>query len=354
MKIINKPRYIVSVLYSHMIMVSYSLIIIFLLMPLVKLLYYNYHYTFDTVNIVNNSQYTDAIINQKIPYPSTSTQAVKYSYFTKDNTLIYKVEYIDEKKWDIINELDNIKIFSNISEPYDSVISSNVEKNILLSKALLSGLWTFSFVLLMLLVYIFYITVIHYRVTIAERYLHQNSLFEYIKNTIATIKKWVFFIWLAGVIFIFISIPNISNIEQLVQVHKQDINNTETKNIDSPISFLVTLNPELSSKIKKIQTEITQTKEKLDKLTLLRSEHPRQTAIVDISLNKWKQLLAQLESSLKEIDFKVNGAFVAYKLDQLQGTTRFKSLSKDLLENVNTVLLNVDAIKSTFEKQITN
>lgn len=356
MKIINKTRYIVSVLYSHMIMVSYSLIIILLLVPMAKVLHYYSSYAFDKIKIVNNGKYTDAIINEKILYPDKlailNNSSIKYSYLTKDNILIYKEEVIDRKKWDILNEFDNIKILYNLSAPYESIVYDNIEDITLLSILLLSIIWTVFFVLFIFLISIFNVTVIHYRLGIAERYLHQNSLLEYIKNIITAATKWLFFIWLAGIAFIFI--PSLFNIEKSLQIYGQPTDNIGTKNIDSPTSFLATLNPELYRKIKKIQTEITKTKEKLDKLTLLRSEHPRQTAIVDISLNKWKQLLAQLESSLQEIDFKVNGAFVAYKLDQLQGTTRFKSLSKDLLENVNTLLLNVDAIKSTFEKQITN
>jgi|GEM_PF-5887516 len=116
--------------------------------------------------------------------------------------------------------------------------------------------------------------------------------------------------------------------------------------------FLSTMNPELNRKILKIQQEILNTEKNLRKLQRLYWLYPKQFEIINHTKNKWNKLLIQLKDTLKNINFKVEAAFVAYEIDQLQGTKKFKVISNELLENANTALLNADITKKTLEKQI--
>jgi len=116
--------------------------------------------------------------------------------------------------------------------------------------------------------------------------------------------------------------------------------------------FLSTMNPELNRKILKIQQEILNTENNLRKLQRLYWLYPKQFGIINRAKTQWNTLLIQLKETLKNINFKIEAAFVAYEIDQLQGTKKFKVISNELLENANTALLNADITKKTLEKQI--
>lgn len=116
--------------------------------------------------------------------------------------------------------------------------------------------------------------------------------------------------------------------------------------------FLSAMTPELNKKILKIQQEILNTEKSLRKLERLYKSYPKQSEMISHAQTQWTKLLVQLKETLKNINFKVEAAFVAYEIDQLQGTKKFKVISNELLENANTALLNADITKKTLEKQI--
>jgi|GEM_PF-947034 len=117
-------------------------------------------------------------------------------------------------------------------------------------------------------------------------------------------------------------------------------------------NFLITLNPILHEKIIRIENEIIVSKKKIEKLYFLHKKYPQHTKMINFSLEKWELLLKQLEAALKEIDFKVEGAFVAYKINEIQGVKQFSATSKNILEYANATLANAEATKATLEEQI--
>lgn len=117
-------------------------------------------------------------------------------------------------------------------------------------------------------------------------------------------------------------------------------------------NFLITLNPVLHEKIIRIENEITVSKKKIEKLYFLHKKYPQHAKMINFSLEKWELLLKQLEAALKEIDFKVEGAFVAYKINEIQGVKQFSATSKNILAYANATLANAEATKATLEEQI--
>ncbi len=49
---------------------------------------------------------------------------------------------------------------------------------------------------------------------------------------------------------------------------------------------------------------------------------------------------------------KVEAAYVAYKIDEIQGRKKFSMISKELLKEGQTVLANAEIVKSTIEREL--
>ena len=55
---------------------------------------------------------------------------------------------------------------------------------------------------------------------------------------------------------------------------------------------------------------------------------------------------------MKNIYSKVEGAYVAYRIDEIQGRKQFGELSKNLLTEANAVLANAEITKTTIEEEL--
>jgi|GEM_PF-3617146 len=121
---------------------------------------------------------------------------------------------------------------------------------------------------------------------------------------------------------------------------------------DEIMNFLAEFSPQLNQKILQIKIEITKTEKGIVELQLLQKKYPEHSVMVDSTLEKWQSLIKQLNTAYSDILNQVEGAFVAYEIDKLQGRNNFSSLSNELLNDANSVLENVEIIKSTLEKQI--
>jgi hypothetical protein len=118
------------------------------------------------------------------------------------------------------------------------------------------------------------------------------------------------------------------------------------------ISFLTDMNPELHQKFDKITAEIVRADEKLQQLHELNKFFPKQSDIINKALQQWQGLRQNLYATLKNIYSKVEGAYVAYRIDEIQGRKQFGELSKNLLTEANAVLANAEITKTTIEKEL--
>ncbi|HAI68995.1 MAG TPA: hypothetical protein DCM38_06100, partial [Gammaproteobacteria bacterium] len=75
-------------------------------------------------------------------------------------------------------------------------------------------------------------------------------------------------------------------------------------------------------------------------------------AILEQKLNQWKILRRQLNQVSQEIYQQVEQAYVAYRLDEIQGREKLSVVSKALLEEANAALKNAEITKSTIEAEM--
>ncbi len=128
----------------------------------------------------------------------------------------------------------------------------------------------------------------------------------------------------------------------------QEIMDTDHK----VISFLTEMNPELHQKFDKITAEIVRADEKIQQLHELNKFFPKQSDIINKALRQWQGLRQNLYATLKNIYSKVEGAYVAYRIDEIQGRKQFGELSKNLLTEANAVLANAEITKTTIEEEL--
>ena len=115
-------------------------------------------------------------------------------------------------------------------------------------------------------------------------------------------------------------------------------------------SFIKEMNPVLSQKVEKIQAEITLADDKIQKLRDLKYAFPNQAQLVDQRIHQWQTLKEQLSQVLNNINQKVETAYVAYRVNEIQGKQNWRTLSTDLLNEANTVLENAETTKSVIEE----
>ena len=121
---------------------------------------------------------------------------------------------------------------------------------------------------------------------------------------------------------------------------------------DVVMSFIKDMNPELVQKMKEIKTEIALAKNKIQQLQALKKSFPNQAEMIVQKINHWQTLETQLTQVSDNIDQQVEKAYVAYKIDEIQGKHKFTVISDKLLKEANAVLANAETTKSIIEEQI--
>ena len=131
-------------------------------------------------------------------------------------------------------------------------------------------------------------------------------------------------------------------------------NETEIK-IDAQTElnvFIMDMNPELYQTTSKMREEIALADKKIQQLYDLKGMFPDQRNMINGAIKQWQTLRKQLVLTSGNINHKVEGAYVAYKIDEIQGRKKFSMMSQKLLEESKTVLADAEIIKSTIEKEL--
>jgi len=116
--------------------------------------------------------------------------------------------------------------------------------------------------------------------------------------------------------------------------------------------FIMDMNPELYQTTSKMREEIILADKKIQQLYDLKGMFPDQRDMINGAIKQWQTLRKQLVLTLDNINHKVEGAYVAYKIDEIQGRKKFGMMSQKLLEDSKTVLADAEIIKSTIEKEL--
>ncbi len=117
------------------------------------------------------------------------------------------------------------------------------------------------------------------------------------------------------------------------------------------MSFLDNINPLLNQKLIEIKAEIASIDNKIQQLVELKRDFPNH-AILEQKLAQWKILRRQLNQVSQDIYQQVEQAYVAYRLDEIQGREKLSVVSKALLDEANAALTNAEITKSTIEAEI--
>jgi uncharacterized coiled-coil DUF342 family protein len=116
--------------------------------------------------------------------------------------------------------------------------------------------------------------------------------------------------------------------------------------------FLTDMNPDLFKAMSSMKAEIALADKKVQQLYELKEMFPDQRDMINKSLKQWQVLRKDLDFTLKDIYDKVEAAYVAYKIDEIQGQKKFSVLSQGLLKEANTVLDNAETTKSLIEEEL--
>ncbi len=116
--------------------------------------------------------------------------------------------------------------------------------------------------------------------------------------------------------------------------------------------FLLDMNPILYKTLLEIKTEIVLADKKTHQLYELKGMFPAQRNMIDKSLEQWNNLRKELSSTSTNISNKVEGAYVAYKIDEIQGQKKFSIISESLLKEANLALSNAETTKSLIEEEL--
>ena len=117
-------------------------------------------------------------------------------------------------------------------------------------------------------------------------------------------------------------------------------------------AFIIDMNPELYQTMSKIKAEIALADKKIPQLYELKGLYPNQRDMIDESLEQWQGLRKSLNFTLNNIYAKVERAYVAYKIDEIQGKRKFSVISQSLLKEANAVLETAEITKSTIERTL--
>ncbi len=116
--------------------------------------------------------------------------------------------------------------------------------------------------------------------------------------------------------------------------------------------FIMDMNPELYQATSKMREEIALADKKIQQLYDLKGMFPDQRNMINGAIKQWQTLRKRLVLTSDNINKKVEGAYVAYKIDEIQGRKKFSMMSQKLLEDSKTVLADAEIIKSTIEKEL--
>jgi len=147
----------------------------------------------------------------------------------------------------------------------------------------------------------------------------------------------------------------IVNSETSLKMSNKEIINAQTFLKESKkkvFQFLKQMNPELHQAINKIAVEIARADKKIIQLHELNKMYPNQSDIIEKALVQWQGLRKNLSVTLPNIYEKVEAAYVAYKIDEIQGKQKFNVLSTQLLKDANAVLADAETTKSTLEEEL--
>ncbi|MDM8558988.1 hypothetical protein QUF82_09145 [Thiotrichales bacterium HSG14] len=117
-------------------------------------------------------------------------------------------------------------------------------------------------------------------------------------------------------------------------------------------AFLTDMNPELHQAMSKMEEEIALANKKIQQLYELKEMFPDQRNMINKSLKQWQVLRKDLGFTSKNIYVKMEAAYVAYKIDEIQGQKKFSVLSQELLKEANLVLDNAETTKSLIEEEL--
>jgi len=117
-------------------------------------------------------------------------------------------------------------------------------------------------------------------------------------------------------------------------------------------AFITEMNPALYQSMARMREEITLAETKIKQLYELKGLFPNQREMIDKSLKQWHYLRKNLKFTLNNIYDKVESAYVAYKIDEIQGRKKFSLISQKLLKEANTVLANAEVTKTTIEREL--
>ncbi|MFK5970070.1 MAG: hypothetical protein QM487_08155 [Candidatus Marithrix sp.] len=117
------------------------------------------------------------------------------------------------------------------------------------------------------------------------------------------------------------------------------------------IDFLAEMNPDLNRKMIEIKEEIELTEQKIQQLLYLKEKYPKQKIIYK-TIEQWQILSKELNQVSDNIYHKVEGAYVAYEIDEIQGEKKFSIISKKLLKEANSILANAEITKNILEKEL--
>lgn len=126
----------------------------------------------------------------------------------------------------------------------------------------------------------------------------------------------------------------------------------QAKKIEQAVmSFLDNMNPQLNQKLIEIRAEIAGIDHKIQQIVALKKDFPNHT-ILEQKLYQWNILRRQLNQVSQDIYQEVEQAYVAYRLDEIQGAEKLSVVSKALLDEANAALNNAEITKSTIEAEI--
>jgi uncharacterized coiled-coil DUF342 family protein len=117
-------------------------------------------------------------------------------------------------------------------------------------------------------------------------------------------------------------------------------------------AFLNDMNPELHRTMLKMEEEVALADKKIQQLYELKGMYPNQREMINQSLKQWQGLRKDLNSTWNRLYNKMEGVYVAYKIDEIQGRKKFTAISQKLLDEANAVLANAETTKSLIEEQL--
>ncbi len=134
--------------------------------------------------------------------------------------------------------------------------------------------------------------------------------------------------------------------------HQREVAEERVREAKSDVmSFLKDMNPELYRQVSNIYNEMALADNKIQQLRDLKEKHPTQ-GLIDETLAQWQRLRNQLSQVSENLYRQIEGAYVAYEIDKIQGRNNLSLISQALLKEANAALTAAEATKSVIEEQL--